>query len=158
MAIATGYEQWCPNMAEKAMAPHSSTLAWKIPWTEEPGRLQSMRSLRVRHDWSDLAAADLTRGDVLYFSHSLPLSLTPNTRLGITTVYHLTPGLLDFCYLPGSDVFWSLQSLEYLVLTHSQTAEVHFVQSRGRGMRREWFHGQMRNCESSFPSQSLLSC
>ena len=36
---------------EKAMAPHSSTLAWKIPWTEEPGRLQSMRSLRVRHDW-----------------------------------------------------------------------------------------------------------
>ena len=35
-----------------AMAPHSSTLAWKIPWTEEPGRLQSMRSLRVGHDWA----------------------------------------------------------------------------------------------------------
>ena len=35
---------------EKAMAPHSSTLAWKIPWMEEPGRLQSMRSLRVGHD------------------------------------------------------------------------------------------------------------
>ena len=35
---------------EKAMAPHSSTLAWKIPWTEEPGRLQSMGSLRIRHD------------------------------------------------------------------------------------------------------------
>ena len=34
-----------------AMAPHSSTLAWKIPWMEEPGRLQSMGSLRVRHDW-----------------------------------------------------------------------------------------------------------
>ena len=33
------------------MAPHSSTLAWKIPWAEEPGRLQSMGSLRVRHDW-----------------------------------------------------------------------------------------------------------
>ena len=33
--------------SEKAMAPHSSTLAWKIPWTEEPGRLQSMGSLRV---------------------------------------------------------------------------------------------------------------
>ena len=31
------------------MAPHSSTLAWKIPWMEEPGRLQSMGSLRVRH-------------------------------------------------------------------------------------------------------------
>ena len=35
---------------KKAMATHSSTLAWKIPWTEEPGRLQSMGLLRVRHD------------------------------------------------------------------------------------------------------------
>ena len=38
------------NRTEKAMAPHSSTLAWKIPRTEEPGGLQSMGSLRVRHD------------------------------------------------------------------------------------------------------------
>ena len=35
---------------EKAMATHSSTLAWKIPWVEEPDRLQSMGSLRVGHD------------------------------------------------------------------------------------------------------------
>ena len=35
---------------EKAMAPYSSTFAWKIPWMEEPGRLQSMGSLRVGHD------------------------------------------------------------------------------------------------------------
>ena len=35
---------------EKAMAPHSSTLAWKIPWMEEPGRLQSMGSQGVAHD------------------------------------------------------------------------------------------------------------
>ena len=40
---------------QKAMAPHSSTLAWKIPWAEEPGRLPFMGSHRVRHDWSDLA-------------------------------------------------------------------------------------------------------
>ena len=38
--------------SEKAVAPHSSTPAWKIPWMEEPGRLQSMRLLRVRHDWA----------------------------------------------------------------------------------------------------------
>ena len=38
------------SSTEKAMAPHSSTLAWKIPWTEKPGRLQSMGSLRVGHD------------------------------------------------------------------------------------------------------------
>ena len=35
---------------EKAMAPHSSTLAWKVPWMEEPGGLQSIGSLRVRYD------------------------------------------------------------------------------------------------------------
>ena len=40
------------HLTEKAMAPYSSTLAWKIPWTEEPGRLKSMGSLRVRHDWA----------------------------------------------------------------------------------------------------------
>ena len=37
---------------EKAMAPHSSTLAWKIPWMEEPGRLQSMGFLRVGQNWA----------------------------------------------------------------------------------------------------------
>ena len=36
--------------SEKAMAPHSSTLAWEIPWMEKPGRLQSMESLRVGQD------------------------------------------------------------------------------------------------------------
>ena len=48
-------ETWVQSLGqgdplEKAMAPHSSTLAWKIPWMEEPGRLQSMGSQRVRHD------------------------------------------------------------------------------------------------------------
>ena len=38
--------------AEREMATHSSTLAWKIPWMEEPGRLQSMGSWRVGHDWA----------------------------------------------------------------------------------------------------------
>ena len=46
----TGFYQVILESAEKAMAPHSSTLAWKIPWMEEPGRLQSMGSLRVGHD------------------------------------------------------------------------------------------------------------
>ena len=40
----------CALASEKAMALHSSTLAWKIPWTEEPGGLQSIGSLRVGHD------------------------------------------------------------------------------------------------------------
>ena len=45
-----GFCIYCSFYPEKAMAPHSSTLAWKIPWTEEPGGLQSMGSLRVGHD------------------------------------------------------------------------------------------------------------
>ena len=45
------YDVLCP-LSEKAMAPHSSTLAWKIPWMEELGRLQSMGSLRIGHDWA----------------------------------------------------------------------------------------------------------
>ena len=49
------WETWVRSLGredplEKEMAPHSSILAWKIPWTEEPGRLQSMGSQRVRHD------------------------------------------------------------------------------------------------------------
>ena len=45
-------QKTCPDSQEKAMALHSRTLAWKIPWTEEPGGLQSMGTLRVRHDWA----------------------------------------------------------------------------------------------------------
>ena len=49
------WEAWVRSLGwedplEKEMATHSSTLAWKIPWVEEPGRLQSMGSLRVRQD------------------------------------------------------------------------------------------------------------
>ena len=40
---------------EEEMATHSSILAWEIPWTEEPGRVQSRGSQRFRHDWSGLA-------------------------------------------------------------------------------------------------------
>ena len=47
------------------VAPHSSALAWKIPWMEEPGGLQSMGSRRVGHDWSDLAAAEGEENGVL---------------------------------------------------------------------------------------------
>ena len=44
------YLRYLEKAMEKAMAPHSSTLAWKIPWTEEPDGPQSMGSLRVRQD------------------------------------------------------------------------------------------------------------
>ena len=51
------WETWVRSLGwedplEKEMATHSSTLAWRTPWREEPGRLQSMGSQRVRHDWA----------------------------------------------------------------------------------------------------------
>ena len=53
--LPTMWEAWFPSLGwedplEKEMATHSSILAWKISWTEEPGRLQFMGSQRVRHD------------------------------------------------------------------------------------------------------------
>ena len=55
--LPTTRETWVRSLGwevplEKEMATHSSILAWKIPWTEEPGRLQSMGSQRVGHDWA----------------------------------------------------------------------------------------------------------
>ena len=67
---------WC---TEKTMAPHSSPLAWKIPWMEEPGGLQSMGSLRVGHDWSDLAAA---AGVTWYIKCGWWALLSPKTGKG----------------------------------------------------------------------------
>ena len=46
------FKGWWKPPSEKAMAPDSSTLAWKLPWMEEPGGLQSMGSQRVEHDWA----------------------------------------------------------------------------------------------------------
>ena len=54
-SVTQVYSTLCDPMdcnTEKVMAPHSSTLAWQIPWMEEPGRLQSMGSLGVWHDWA----------------------------------------------------------------------------------------------------------
>ena len=52
MKSQTQFKWLSTYKAEKAMAPHSSTLAWRIPWMEEPGRLLSMGSQRVGHDWA----------------------------------------------------------------------------------------------------------
>ena len=54
-ACNVGYPVWSldwEDSLEKGMATHSSTLAWRIPWTEEPGSLQSMGSHRVGHEWA----------------------------------------------------------------------------------------------------------
>ena len=59
------------SLLEKEMATHSSTLAWKIPWTEETGRLQSMGSQRVGHDWATWLDISLVKAHMLSFLWNL---------------------------------------------------------------------------------------
>ena len=101
------------------MAPHSSTLAWKIPWMEEPGRLQSMGSHRVGHDWSDLAAAALSfyrKWNCLRrCNYSAPSHSTSYTELRFLMLCQL---------LLSHNIFWakktnSVQLLVHSVLIHS---------------------------------------
>ena len=81
------YPSYQPH-SEKSIATHSSSLAWKIPWTEEPGELWSMGSHRVRHNWSDLvaaaaatAAANLIVVPTLYLCLWKPFSASLNVIL-----------------------------------------------------------------------------
>ena len=84
----------------KAMALHSSTLAWKIPWMEEPGRLQSMGLLRVGHDWT----TSLSFITLMHWRRKwqpTPVSLSGESQ---------GPGSLVGCHLWGhteSDTDWS---------------------------------------------------
>ena len=87
-------------ITEKAMAPHSSSLAWKIPRTEEPGRLRSMGSRRVRHDWAT--------------------SLSLFTFMHWRRKWHPTP-----VFLPGESQGWgSLVGCRLWGHTESDTTEV----------------------------------
>ena len=75
---------------EKEMAIHSSTLAWKIPWREEPGRLQSMGSQRVGHDWATSLSylRSLIQGGYCILKGCDPSSESSTTELAITSVGH----------------------------------------------------------------------
>ena len=77
---------------EEGMATHSNILAWRIPWTEEPGRLQSMRSKRVGQNWIDLACAART--------HSLWQPRTSLPVVSLLRAYHRS-GVLE------SVAFWA---------------------------------------------------
>ena len=77
------------SYSEKAMAPHSTTLAWRIPWMEEPGGLLSMGSHRVGHNWRDLAAAAVAAGIYLALSiHSLVYSQQEPCEVSIVRILH----------------------------------------------------------------------
>ena len=104
---------------EKAMASHSSILAWKIPWTEEPGRLQSMGSQRVRHDW----ATSLS----LYIIKLVTVSLVRGNKRGTRVVFFpLKPFIFfEFCtmytYNPFKNTFTKLLHMYVHTHTHSHS-------------------------------------
>ena len=92
---------------EKAMAPHSSTLAWKIPWAEEPGGLPSMGSHRVGHDWSNLAAAAAAWKDDNIFTGDLE-----NTEQSYILFHHMLQLFFSSVQFSGSVVSDSLRPHE----------------------------------------------
>ena len=78
-------------VAEKAMAPHSSSLAWKIPWTEGPGGLPSIGLHRVGHEWSNLAAAAIVWGSPwdLFFKIKYHPMVIPAIRVKTSSFFHV---------------------------------------------------------------------
>ena len=109
---------------EEGMATHSSILAWRIPWTEDPGRLQSMGSQRFRHNWSDWA-------------HTQHLGSPKCHSVQFSSVTQSCPTLCDpiDCSLPGSTVHGVLQA---------RTLElVAVLSSRGSSRPRDWTHISM---------------
>ena len=86
---------------EKGMVIHSSILAWSIPWTEEPGGLESMGSQRVRHDWSNLAhTQSVFLGfawiqERIYFLYGVCLSIT----FMVKTASQTCTALYRLCWL-----------------------------------------------------------
>ena len=94
---------------ENTMAPHSSGLAWRIPGTGEPGGLPSMGSQRVRHDWSDLAAA------AAVYMWNLELWYRGNYLWGKNRNANIENGYVDTVEEWG---VWQIGSIASSVLTH----------------------------------------
>ena len=124
------------NPLEEGMATHSSFLVWRIPWTEEPGRLQSMGSQRVRHNWETFTHSLSILWNNYLFSLLILLN-EPNycshaRHLQVSTLLDLNPVLLNqlfliflfpeisicqiFASILGYLSFISLQYLYYTIL------------------------------------------
>ena len=104
------FDPWVRKIPlEQEMAAHSSILAWRIPWTERPGRLQSMGSQRVRHDWARTDALGLPGTETI---NNLVCFTVYISLVSLVTVQiKMYPKLSDFSGYRGTDVpfcfgFW----------------------------------------------------
>ena len=105
------------------MPPHSSTLAWKIPWTEEPGRLQSMGSLRVGHDWATSLSC-IGKGD----GNPLQCSCLENPRGGgawWAAIYGVTQSRTRLKQLSSSS--WYIFCYAYLLMVYQYQWDFDFI-------------------------------
>ena len=124
---------------EKEMATHSSVLAWRIPRTAEPGRLPSMGSHRVGHDWSDLAVAAATERVFL----SLKLKKIEKGLMEKRKELLRIEAQLDRCRRPGrgsmGNYYWSLplSSFSHMYLLKKE-------------LRSTYLNGEICNCFSIF--------
>ena len=121
------------DLLEEGMATHSSILAWRMPWTEEPGRLQSRGSQKVGHDWNNFSMA---------YSHTQPWG---NLDLGVVSVtkllkmpgisppsgpsWHIPPRLSQSYWSPFLDMFNHRTLLCHLLIPFGS-----FIQFWGSGM------------------------
>ena len=97
------------HLLEKEMATHSSILAWKISWTEEPGRLQSTGLQRVGHDWSDLALTHACTFHLFLLTIKTYLQVAAFTRDPLCTAHR---GSSQIWYEPTGVCHTPLRSME----------------------------------------------
>ena len=140
------FKNYIPNfvsMLEKEMATHSSILAWKVPWTEEPSRLQSMGSQRVRHNWATFTFYLLLprAAEKAMAPHSSTLAWkTPWTEepgrlqsMGLRRVRHDWATFTFYVLLPSAGGLSTVSGTDWqrLHATHASTATTKARRKRG---------------------------
>ena len=112
LRTVTLWETWVRSLVredplEKEMAPHSSTLAWKIPWTEEPGRLQSIGLHRVGHDWATALSRVASGGLLAVIAISWLVEASPGVLLHFHVVLLLCACVCSHVlFLKGHLSYW----------------------------------------------------
>ena len=137
---------------EEGMASHSSILAWRIPWTEEPGRLWSIGSHRVRHNWSHLACCTHHISNQQGLKHYRELVFHLLTIQGRLAVQGRESGSIPLSALPS--LAYGLHSKDTLMvlrwLLHLQSSLLHLKQGE------EWWKNKGRVSASGISLSIIL--
>ena len=129
-------ETWVQSLGqedplEKEMASHSSILAWRIPWTKEPGGLQSIGSHRVRHDLAQHQYSILCVCVCIYHIFFIHSSQINSVGLTDSTIYNIGK-LLYIKQVNNNDLLYSIRNYtQYLVITYNEkkSAKIRITES-----------------------------